>query len=59
MKSDKTELSVSNNNYKEKLELFETHLNALKDEIKNSQTNYKKMLNEKDSQIENDKNEIL
>jgi hypothetical protein len=36
IKEEKTELNLSNQNYREKMESFESVLNALRDEIANS-----------------------
>ena len=48
IKEEKTELSLTNTNYKEKMEQFEEHLNSLRDEITNSQKTYKSIIAEKE-----------
>lgn len=48
IKEEKTELSLTNTNYKEKMEQFEEHLNSLRDEITNSQKTYKSIIGEKE-----------
>ena len=48
IKEEKTELSLTNTNYKEKMEQFEEHLNSLRDEIANSQKTYKSIIAEKE-----------
>lgn len=51
VKEQRDAFELENNNYKAKLGLFEGHLNALKDEIKNSQGNYSQIIAQKDTQI--------
>ena len=48
IKEEKTELNLTNTNYKEKMEQFEEHLNSLRDEITNSQKTYKSIIAEKE-----------
>lgn len=52
LKEEKTDLTLSNQNYQTRLEQFETHLNALRDEISNSQKTYKQLVQEKEKVIE-------
>ena len=52
LKEEKTDLTLSNQNYQTRLEQFETHLNALRDEISNSQKTYKQLVQEKEKIIE-------
>ena len=51
LKQDKTQLEQQSQNYEEKMGLFETHLSSLKDEINNSQKNYKAIIEEKEKLI--------
>ena len=52
MKEEKMEASLQNQNYKDKLQLFETHLTGLQDEIKQQQTNQKQLIQEKEDTIQ-------
>lgn len=53
----KEELAQQNQNYMERIGQFEKHLGLLKDEISNSQMNYKAMMEEKDKIIDQLKTE--
>lgn len=52
VKEEKMEINIQNTNYKDKLQLFETHLTGLRDEITQQQTNLKKIISEKDEEID-------
>ena len=58
LKSEKVTLCGSNENYQEKLGLFESHLTALKQEIKTSQQHNKKMMEEKEKLVEDLRKEV-
>ena len=51
LKQEKTQLEQQSKNYEEKMGLFETHLGSLKDEINQSQKNYKAIIEEKEKII--------
>ena len=51
-KDEKMQVENENKGNKERLEQFEKHLVALRDEIKSSQMSYKKIIEERDAKIE-------
>lgn len=51
VKEEKMEVSIQNQNYKDKLQLFETHLTGLRDEITQQQTGQKKLIQDKEEEI--------
>ena len=48
IKEERTELTLTNSNYKEKIDQVEEHLNSLREEIQNSQKTYKGIIADKE-----------